>query len=1650
MPLPLPSNATPLLASAFKKLIGRATPGSMAFVRCLSSEVVAALAADPQFDLAPWKVAAVTDHADAATRRITADVAVEWREDKADPVLLLVDTETAGAGMDGIYSAARELAEPQLFETCIRLALDNLPHGCRHFAEAARRKARRSARNQSLSPWQEFAYLCRASGGQHLLGEALPELGLWPVDTEEKLEEADLDRAARLVERLLPRQGNRLSPDARVAALRLPKKQADEARELVNFLGEAEPLTRLDSLKLLESKDTLWINRLQPGVFETQSLTRISWTPWRGTTGRLLKWSGLMENADQRLEFRLMADSANSDDPKDRARLEVRWKTDPASLPKGAVDYQIEIVSGNDVLAEKAVSHATKPDQRCVFVQDDFVELDENSRFEAQVVIRALVGDGGEADDSPFRAVSTEFVVCFGDRETTTKNSTGTVYSTLALAVVQIAPDAAAFDVVAKSIGSAQVFSRDRRGFITCRHGGKSARVLCPNLLLDLAHDWVAQGGVPGRWRVRVRADGAAAATPEFLRIELGADAAAERFAQTSTAFMRWIAKSSYGPLAVLYGDQKPVNDYVNAATTWWETAAPHVALMHTLEVVSVADQRIGLIVLPTHPLRVAWQQGFDMLAFHHCYEGGVKPARVAKLLSALSGSQYPAMLPGLDGSPPFAYADSLGFHAVAMTSVNDAEPKAAVALLSRLLAGGDAQDEEWVAPSVGKSAADLLGGEIASYLTLHPGTRRVALHALRPGDGMSVARALGSALRRVEESDEVEDQESVNQFDKRAFQLDLYPAEAARHSCGHFLSATAARRRSGAGSVPEGDRWLLESVRRPGDVTLPRLAWARRTVSVPQTPAHLALAFDFLSSRIECRPATEFTRGLLDVHGLALMPERWFEPKPIPRWISVVPPNPDGEKHPANRVYSERLVKAHSALMKAVARNLGGGPNDWPVLVTEVNPDQEDALARLHRLCDWVVSVDRHAGMEYFDSPRDLPRPYDAYLIDCVPERDDLGFLQLITSTSSLEEIRRLLDAALGEMGLSTSPKNCELLLNALKSLSGRLALRLTTAGTTIPELVALAMVQNRCASADESDAAFLSLRNGFFVPLDDVPELLRGVGETRPDTGHRADLLYVTATTGKRSGLCFSLVEVKFRRYLKTARSTDVTDAIAQQLEASGKQWEALYGQTTVPLEKTIQRARLARVLRFYLRKARRHQLSKDPAERIGAELDRLSKEPASYELVGLAEQARPNIGFVLCPEYAAQEATRIGTAGSAEVWIFGPSALQPPSRATTSGEGLAGSYPAVPSPVNPFTMAEPVKPLDQATAAIKSDGANIVLGEQLANADKVIWRVSIAGNPHLLIVGLPGMGKTTCLIQLCRQLVDAGIAPVVFSYHEDIDEKLDTLLPGKFKAVNYAGLGFNPLQVVGSGPLAYMDNVAMLRDIFATIFPDLGDVQLGRIREALKRSYTDQGWSNSSTSTIPLFSAFFDILRAEAKPDKGVMLRLSELADYGFFASAAAGGASLLDADDAAIVKIHGTQNEVLQRAFASFVLHNLYQAMFRRGPQSRITHAIVFDEAHRAAKLKLIPTMAKECRKFGLALVVASQEVKDFDDSLFTNVASYLALRVNESDAKKMARVMAPSDKIALYADRIKQTEKYRAWFLTEGMKAPVGTQLTDGQ
>jgi hypothetical protein len=111
-----------ILGQSFAKVLGRAERGSLAFVRCLTSDIVEALARDMDFAPLNWEVLCVADADNDGTRTITADRAVEMREAKAAALLLLVDTARAGAGMDGIYSASREVDEASLFGEALRLA----------------------------------------------------------------------------------------------------------------------------------------------------------------------------------------------------------------------------------------------------------------------------------------------------------------------------------------------------------------------------------------------------------------------------------------------------------------------------------------------------------------------------------------------------------------------------------------------------------------------------------------------------------------------------------------------------------------------------------------------------------------------------------------------------------------------------------------------------------------------------------------------------------------------------------------------------------------------------------------------------------------------------------------------------------------------------------------------------------------------------------------------------------------------------------------------------------------------------------------------------------------------------------------------------------------------------------------------------------------------------------------------------------------------------------------------------------------------------------------------------------------------------------------------------------------------------------------
>ncbi len=274
----------------------------------------------------------------------------------------------------------------------------------------------------------------------------------------------------------------------------------------------------------------------------------------------------------------------------------------------------------------------------------------------------------------------------------------------------------------------------------------------------------------------------------------------------------------------------------------------------------------------------------------------------------------------------------------------------------------------------------------------------------------------------------------------------------------------------------------------------------------------------------------------------------------------------------------------------------------------------------------------------------------------------------------------------------------------------------------------------------------------------------------------------------------------------------------------------------------------------MRFYADKARRHYLPDEQHKILVAEIDRMIEKAGDYSFSGMQRADR---GWIFCPEYAGDRPLEVSpTDWETRVFLFGPSMLPDSelwrgSTIDSSGgdwqhqliltfrgkaEPQESVRPDTPEGAHPMMdlPEESTTSTSNTPEVVVSENPSLSLGADILTGTEVRWPLTVKGNPHLLIAGLPGMGKTTCLLNLCNQMQAVGVRPIVFSYHPDFDERLKSFVPS-IRFVDFQGLGFNPLQVLDrQSRMAYLDVAGALRDIFAAIFPELGDIQLERVAQ------------------------------------------------------------------------------------------------------------------------------------------------------------------------------------------------------------------------
>ncbi len=625
-----------VLEKAFEQVLGKAELGAMAFVRCLSPEVIKYLAAETNFKPPGWRVRRVADIADSKTKTITADNAVELREIKQDAVLLLVDTTSAGAGMDGIYSAARDIDESSLFREALRLARNevtrHLSRPERLYAERAVKKARGPGRRFSISFWTEFDFLIRIAATLRPSGEYLHLLGLWPVQsTESSNVTDDLDQSRMFIDRLLATTVSGQSPALRIKTLKLLNPSREQVENLEQFLRTAATKPLVPALTELEDKKHLWVNALRIES-AAQTIQEIELTPWRTTTGKVAKWSGLIEESDSDAPPVLVLEP-DAELTGQYSKLEVRWKARPDNLRKDAVQYRIFIETDmEEELAFHEVSHSAKKGEKFRFSNDDFSELSEDALISAKVIVSVIGNDTVEAQESE------EFVIRFGHLPEQERGGVGKKVRTFSEGLIELS-DREQVSIQASANTDLPV---DSKGFVLLRtqQPGKSFRVYQPLLIAEVEKQWAERAGKIGRWRVKVRTSGSLAGPIEFLPLPSNGSSSSKSWERTANLSRRMAERltTSGGGVSQIYDQNTKIYDnvikeYLLAWTALLEKGDPSVALANTVEVQSLSGRTIGLIVLPSHPIRVAWQVAYDNLVLYTAFEQNMTPKDVRSIV---------------------------------------------------------------------------------------------------------------------------------------------------------------------------------------------------------------------------------------------------------------------------------------------------------------------------------------------------------------------------------------------------------------------------------------------------------------------------------------------------------------------------------------------------------------------------------------------------------------------------------------------------------------------------------------------------------------------------------------------------------------------------------------------------------------------------------------------------------------------------------------------------------------------------------------------------------------------------------------------------------------------------------------------------------
>lgn len=581
---------------------------------------------------------------------------------------------------------------------------------------------------------------------------------------------------------------------------------------------------------------------------------------------------------------------------------------------------------------------------------------------------------------------------------------------------------------------------------------------------------------------------------------------------------------------------------------------------------------REAVLVSPTHPLRALWLSSWVALGkdWIEKIRSGAKdhiPHVRSALLDDLVPSAYPVGVPVEDGRI-FTPVDNLNSFWALYAPTTEENSRGLMAEICSAL--GLAEPSAAGADISGK----VIGGKIERYLSQHPYVRELSLNVFNPGAGSIIADALFSLQQKREHAD-------------LRYDIRLFASDPDSPVLGESIESMV---RPGATVNEAADAFATST----GSHLFSKLNLAKHALSefhanAKDFPAHISVLLDVFPA--EELSIAEKPPGVMPLHGLIQDFDTEFVDDDSGTYWNKRPV--------VGRILNTDSQEACFDLLSTLNRHLcfaisavaasGASFKAVPVVTLGLDVAQRELIYEVHQISDWVFTIDRNMGIEFFDHGGRKNRP--DYLIDYVPGASSQATHNLIISSRSSDELEAMLKPVLLGFGLSADGEQSVQILANLRSLSGQLALKLISAPTQQAEALGLALARLYL----EYQGA---LNNQIIVPLDAHTDLYRSSDETDDINDaislQRTDLALFDIDLIKRTITC-NLVEVKcYSQVGDFGAFNQLKERVSSQINQSERilqrHFDPALKKPDRP-DRLLKSRELAQILRFYLERSLRY---------------------------------------------------------------------------------------------------------------------------------------------------------------------------------------------------------------------------------------------------------------------------------------------------------------------------------------------------------------------------------------------------------------------------------------------------------------------------